>query len=321
MTAQSGPSASTGWRANIVILGALTANLGIAIAKFVAAGISGSSAMLTEGVHSLVDSGNQLLLLYGQKRGRKPSDDQHPFGYGRELYFWSFVVAILIFAGGAGVSVYEGVSHVREPEPLRDPTINYVVLTVAFVFEGASWLIALREFNSDRRRSWWQAIRASKDPATFTVLFEDSAALVGLLVAAVGVWLSHELDNPRLDGAASIVIGAVLATVAVLLSREAKGLLIGESADAELVAAIHDLLLEHPDITSVNLVRTIHSAPENVFVAVSADFNDSLTLGEGERVIEDIECRLKALHPQLSSIYIRPEKAADAVVVRPRPKG
>ena len=320
MTEKSAKPPKTGWRANIVILGALAANLGIAIAKFIAAGISGSSAMLTEGVHSLVDSGNQLLLLYGQKRARKPSDDQHPFGYGRELYFWSFVVAILIFAGGAGVSVYEGVTHIRQPEPLRSPTINYVVLAVAFVFEGASWLIALREFNSDRRCSWWQAIRASKDPATFTVLFEDSAALVGLLIAAVGVWLSHELGDPRLDGAASIFIGAVLATVAVLLSREAKGLLIGESADSDLVAAIHDVLLAHPDITSVNHVRTIHSAPENVFVAVSADFNDGLTLGEGERVIEDIECRLKALHPQLSSIYIRPEKAADAVVAKPRPK-
>ena len=320
MTAQSAAPAKSGWRANIVILGALAANLGIAVAKFIAAGISGSSAMLTEGVHSLVDSGNQLLLLYGQKRARKPADDQHPFGYGRELYFWSFVVAILIFAGGAGVSVYEGVLHIREPEPLRDPTINYVVLAVAFVFEGASWLIALREFNSDRRGSWWRAIRTSKDPASFTVLFEDSAALVGLLVAGVGVWLSHEIEDPRLDGAASIVIGAVLATVAVLLSREAKGLLIGESADSELVAAIHDLLLAHPDITSVNHVRTIHSAPENVFVAVSADFNDSLTLGEGERAIEHIEARLKALHPQLSSIYIRPEKRGDAVIVQSRPK-
>ena len=314
MTAQA-PETRSGWRANIVIYGALAANLGIAIAKFIAAAISGSSSMLTEGVHSLVDSGNQLLLLYGQHRAKRPADRKHPFGYGREIYFWSFVVAILIFAGGSGVSIYEGVIHIRHPEPLRDPLINYIVLGVAFAFEGGSWLIAVKEFNAIGHGTWWHGVRSSKDPAGFTVLFEDSAALVGLVCAAIGVWASHELDDPRIDGVASIAIGVVLAAVAVLLAREAKGLLIGESADPALIKRIHDLLDGRREITSVNHVRTIHSAPDSVFVAVSADFEDSLTLGEGEQLIEEIERQLKSVIPTLSSIYIRPEKRSDAVVV------
>jgi len=315
MTARNPLASAKGWRENIVVLGALAANLGIAVAKFIAAGISGSSAMLTEGVHSLVDSGNQLLLLYGQKRARKAPDTKHPFGYGRELYFWAFVVAILIFAGGSGVSIYEGIVHIRHPEPLRDPLINYIVLGVAFLFEGTSWAIAVREFNATRHDNWWSAIKASKDPAGFTVLFEDSAALIGLVIAAIGVWASHSWNDPRIDGIASIAIGIVLAAVAVLLSREAKGLLIGESADDDHVRHIWRMLDQRPEITHVNHVRTIHSAPESVFVAVSADFDDSLTLGDGERIIEDIETELKSVLPQLSSIYIRPEKKGEAVVV------
>ena len=315
MTSQPSKSGRSGSSGNIVIYGALAANVGIAIAKFVAAAFSGSSSMLTEGVHSLVDSGNQLLLLYGQKRSNRPPDKKHPFGYGREVYFWSFVVAILIFAGGSGVSIYEGLHHIRHPEPLRDPFINYVVLGLAFAFEGGSWLIAVKEFNAVRRGSWWHAVRASKDPAGFTVLFEDSAALIGLVIAAIGVWTSHALSDPRIDGAASIAIGLLLAAVAVLLAREAKGLLIGESADPNLVEQIRKLLDRRREITAVNHVRTIHSAPDSVFVAVSADFQDDLTLGEGERLIEEIERELKAVLPQLSSIYIRPEKAGDAIVV------
>jgi len=308
-------------RENIVLYGALAANLGIAVAKFVAAAISGSSSMLTEGVHSLVDSGNQLLLLYGQHRSRKPADRSHPFGYGRELYFWAFVVAILIFAVGAGVSIYEGVEHVRSPEPLRDPTINYVVLGVALALEGASWFIAVREFDARRGDlGWWASVRRSKDPAAFIVLFEDSAALLGLLIAGVGVWASHHFADPRIDGMASIAIGAILALVAVLLAREAKGLLIGESADLGLIERIHDTVARHPRITFVNHVRTIHTAPDAIFVAISADFDDRLPMGEAETVIEAIETELKALTPQLTSVYIRPEKRADAVAF-PGPEG
>lgn len=299
---------------NIVLYGALAANLGIAAAKFVAASISGSSSMLTEGVHSLVDSGNQVLLLYGQNRARRPADRTHPFGYGRELYFWAFVVAILIFAVGAGVSIYEGVEHIRRPEPLRDPTINYIVLAVAFAMEGASWAIAVKEFNGKRRGAgWWAAVKRSKDPAGFIVLFEDSAALVGLGIAALGVWASHHWAEPRFDGAASIAIGTVLAAVAALLAREAKGLIIGESADPRLIEAIRTALDRHPEITTVNHVRTIHTAPDAVFAAISADFADGLSMGEGERLIEEMERELKALSPDITSIYIRPEKREDAV--------
>lgn len=306
------------FRENIVLYGALLANVGIAIAKFVAAAISGSSSMLTEGVHSLVDSGNQLLLLYGQAKAKRPPDASHPFGYGRELYFWAFVVAILIFAVGAGVSIYEGWVHIAQPEPLRDPTINYVVLGVAVLLEGTSWAIAVREFNGKRgASSWWQSIRRSKDPAGFIVLFEDSAALIGLGIAGVGVWASHHYADPRIDGVASIAIGLILAGVAVLLAREAKGLLIGESADPAIVAVVWAILDKRPQISAVNHVRTIHTAPDAVFVAISADFVDDLPMGEAESLIEDIEREMKARVPELTSIYIRPEKQADAILQPP----
>lgn len=305
-------------RANIVLFGALFANLGIAIAKFAAAAITGSSSMLSEGFHSLVDSGNQILLLYGQKQARRPADARHPFGYGRELYFWAFVVAILIFALGAGISIYEGWVHIREPEPLRDPTINYVVLGIALLLEGASWGLAVKEFGRAKGSAgWWQAVRDSKDPAGFIVLFEDSAALAGLVVAGAGIWAAHAWADPRIDGVASILIGLILAGVAVLLAREAKGLLIGERADPDVVARVRETVATWPGVTAVNHVRTIHTAPHAVFVALSVDFEDGLTMGEGETLIEDIERTLKAGLPQLSSIYIRPEKRSDAVLVDP----
>lgn len=302
-------------RANIVLYGALFANLGIAVAKFIAAAISGSSSMLSEGVHSLVDSGNQLLLLYGQARAKRAPDSRHPFGYGRELYFWAFVVAILIFAIGAGISVYQGWIHILDPEPLRDPTINYVVLAVAFLLEGTSWTIAVREFDAGRGElGWWQAVRRSKDPAGFIVLFEDSAALAGLVIAAAGIWLSHATGDARIDGVASIAIGLILAAVAMLLAREAKELLIGEAADPALIDTIRRIVEAHPEISAVNHVRTIHTAPDSIFVAVSADFEDALRMGRAEALIETIEGELKAASPLFSSIYIRPEKREDAVV-------
>jgi len=302
-------------RANIVLYGALAANLGIAVAKFVAAGLTGSSSMLTEGVHSVVDSGNQVLLLYGQHRAKRPPDDVHPFGYARELYFWAFVVAILIFAVGAGVSVYEGWRHIRSPEPLVSPLVNYVVLGVSVLLEGSSWTIAVREFRQTKGDlSWWAAIRRSKDPAGFIVLFEDSAALAGLAVAGAGVWASHAFNDARIDGVASMVIGALLGMVAMLLAREAKGLLIGERADPAVVSRVRALVAAEPGIASVNHVRTIHTGPKAVFVAISADFDDDLRMGEAETLIERLEARLKQEEPMLSSIYIRPEKREDAFV-------
>lgn len=301
---------------DIVLYGALAANLGIGVAKFVAAGITGSSSMLTEGFHSVVDSGNQVLLLYGQSRAKRPPDQAHPFGYGRELYFWAFVVAILIFAIGAGVSVYEGWRHIRHPEPLTDPTINYIVLAIAFALEGTSWTIAVREFaRAKGDTGWWLAIRRSKDPSGFIVLFEDSAALAGLVIAAIGVWASHAFADPRIDGVASIAIGVILAAVAVLLARESKGLLIGERADPAVIATIRRIVAAHPAVVAVNHVRTIHTAPDSIFAAISADFDDRITMGQGETMIEAMEAELHAAVPMLSSIYIRPEKREDAALV------
>lgn len=301
---------------NLFIFAALAANLGIAVAKFIAASISGSSSMLSEAFHSVVDSGNQVLLLYGQHRAKRPPDHQHPFGYGRELYFWSFVVAILIFAIGAGLSIYEGYRHIVEPEGLTNPTLNYIVLAVSAALEGTSWAIAVREFRRGKGdMGWWQAVRHSKDPPNFIVLFEDSAALAGLVVAAIGVWASHYWGDPRIDGFASIGIGLILAGVAALLARESKGLLIGERADEEVIAKVHDLVDGHPAVSSVNHVRTIHTGPAEVFAAISVDFKDDVTMGEAETLIEEIEDKLRGALPSLSSIYIRPEKAENAAVV------
>ena len=309
-------------RGNIVLYGALAANLGIGVAKFVAAGISGSSSMLTEGVHSCVDSGNQILLLYGQSRAKRPPDRDHPFGYGRELYFWAFVVAILIFAVGAGVSVYEGYRHIMKPEELGSATLNYVVLGISLALEGTSWTIAVREFGRAKGKgSWWHAIRESKDPAGFIVLFEDSAAIAGLVIAAIGVWASHHWNDPRIDGVASIAIGLLLAAVAALLARESKGLLIGERAEPEVIATVRRLVDGHPAITAVNHVRTLHTAPESIFVAISADFVDTVTMGEGELIIADLEARLREALPKLASIYIRPEKRELARLVTGPPPG
>jgi cation diffusion facilitator family transporter len=307
---------------SIVLYAALASNLGIAVAKFVAAALSGSSSMLSEGFHSVVDSGNQVLMIYGEHRAKRPPDHQHPFGYGRELYFWSFVVAILIFAVGAGVSVYEGYQHIVEPEALGSATLNYIVLGVSAVLEGTSWSVAVREFAKAKGDSgWWASIRRSKDPSTFIVLFEDSAALAGLAVAALGVWASHHFGEPRIDGAASIVIGLLLAGVAILLARESKGLLIGERADDAVIAKVHDVVEAHPAVSSVNHVRTIHTAPDEVFAAVSVDFVDDITMGKAEAMIEEIERALHEAVPDLSSIYIRPESAAEAQVVPIRRPG
>ena len=307
-----------GHESNVVIFAALAANLGIAVAKFIAAGISGSLSMLTEGFHSVVDSVNQVLLLYGQRQGRRAPDHAHPFGYGRELYFWSFVVAILIFAIGAGVSIYEGWEHIKHPEAPTSPTLNYIVLGVSFLLEGTSWFVAMREFSAaNRGKSLWRALRQSKDPATFTVLFEDSAAVAGLAIAAIGVWATHFFDDARIDGAASIAIGVLLGVVAALLAREAKGLLIGEGADPECVAKIGRIIRDFPEITAVNHIRTIHTAPNSIFSAISADFVDTVTTGELETLLERIETRLKGEIPQLSSIYIRPEKRENAATLPP----
>jgi len=292
----------------LVLFAALGANLGIAVAKFVAAAFTGSSAMLTEGFHSVVDSTNQLLLLYGERASNRPADDIHPLGYGRELYFWSFVVAILIFATGAGLSIYEGIAHIRHPAAIEDATIAYVVLGISFLLEGASWLTAVREFRRTQGElGWWKAVRRSKDPSTFIVLFEDSAAMFGLVVAATGVFLAHWTLNPVWDGTASIVIGVALAGVAFMLARESKGLLIGERADPALADAIRAAFVARAEVTGVQEVVTIHFAPRKVFVAASVDFEDPIAVGAIERLIAETEAQLRSDWPQIASVYIKPK--------------
>jgi len=292
----------------LTLFAALAANLGIAAAKFVAAAISGSSAMLTEGFHSVVDSLNQLLLLYGQNRSLRPADAKHPLGYARELYFWSFVVAILIFATGAGLSIYEGVRHIRQPEPIRSPLINYVVLTISVLLEGASWMIAIRQFGAARGElGWWEAIRRSKDPPSFIVLFEDSAAMFGLLVAAVGITLSLSTGDPRWDGVASVIIGCALAGVALALARESKGLLIGEAADPALEAAVLAAIDRRPEVTGVNEITTLHIGPRNIFVGLSVDFENRVPVGRIEEMIAEAEGELRARWPSIRAIYIKPQ--------------
>jgi cation diffusion facilitator family transporter len=292
----------------LVIYAALAGNLAIAAVKFGAALFTGSSAMLTEAIHSVVDTGNQGLLLYGLARSRRPADIVHPLGYGREIYFWSFVVALLIFAGGAGVSIYEGVRHIQEPEAITTPWINFAVLGASFLFEGASWLVARREFSRSKGDlGWWQAIHRSKDPATFVTLFEDTAALVGIAIAAIFIGLAVWTGDPRLDGVGSILIGCVLATVAALLARESKGLLIGERARPELTDRIRNIAAAESGVCAVNEAIAIHLAPEQVVAIVSLDFDDELTTRRIEQAVRSIEGKVRAASPEVVNIYIRPE--------------
>jgi cation diffusion facilitator family transporter len=299
---------------NRTLVIALAANLGIAVSKFVAAALTGSSAMLTEGVHSVVDSANQLLLMWGRRASRRPADAAHPFGYGRELYFWSFVVAVLVFALGAGVSVYEGVIHILHPEKAVSPLIGYAVLLVAFLLEGGSTIAAFKDFRAAKGRlGWFQAVRASKDPPAFIVLLENGAAMAGIIVAAVGLALSQATANPFWDGAASIVIGLILGLTAWLLAAESKALLIGEAADPELVEGLRALAAGRPGVAGVGHVRTVHSAPDQITAMMSVDFEDSIPAGEVERIVAAIEAEAAARWPEVRRLYIRPEQGAEAL--------
>lgn len=293
-----------------VIYAALIGNSLIAATKFAAAVFTGSSAMLSEAVHSLVDTGNQWLLLYGLKRSRQPADEHHPFGYGMELYFWAFVVAILIFGLGAGISIYEGVQRVAQPHPMTDPYVNYAVLGLAMIFEGAAWWIALGEFRRAKgRRSWLAEVRMSKDPAVFTVLFEDSAAMLGLIVAMAGIAAAEAFDMPVLDGVAAILIGCILAVTAGLLAYECKGLLIGEGAGRLVVAGIRRIVGEQAGIKSINEVLTMHLGPSDVLVNLSLDFTDGLTADDVERTVSDLERAIKKAYPEVTRIFIEAQSA------------
>lgn len=295
-----------------VIYAALAGNSAIAVTKIAAAIFTGSSAMFSEAIHSMVDTGNQTLLLYGMRRARRPADKHHPFGYGREIYFWAFVVAILIFAVGAGVSIYEGIEKVKHPEPITNAGINYIVLSFAMVFEGGAWWIAYRAFDSTRgKRSLLAAVRDSKDPSIFTVLLEDTAAMLGLLIAFIGIALGQWLEIPELDGVASIGIGCILAGAAMLLARETKGLLIGEGASPEIVEEIRQVLGGQSAIERVNEILSVHLGPDDILVNVSVEFRDGLEVGAIERHTAAIEREIKARIPGARRIFIEAQATAD----------
>jgi cation diffusion facilitator family transporter len=289
----------------IAIYGAIAANVAIAATKFVVAGITGSSAMLSEGIHSAVDTFNGVLLLIGIRLSKRPATPEHPFGHGKELYFWSLIVAVLIFGLGGGVSMYEGIQHIRHPEPMRDPTWNYVVLGLAVLFEGASFFVALREF---RRQAhgvpFWQALGQSKDPSTYTVLAEDSAALAGLGVAALGIYLSHRLDMPALDGAASVVIGLLLAGVAVLLISQAHGLLIGEGIRPETARTIRSLAMQQPSVQDVGHVLSMYIGANEVLVVIDLNFKEGTATGEAADAIAAIEQQVRTRYPMIRRLFI-----------------
>ncbi|SEP95210.1 cation diffusion facilitator family transporter [Faunimonas pinastri] len=289
----------------LVIFAALTGNAAIAVTKFGAAAYTGSAAMLSEAVHSLVDTGNQGLLLFGMRRAKRPATENHPFGHGLELYFWAFVVAVLIFGLGAGVSILEGLEKIRSPHPVEAPWVNYLVLGFAILFEGSVWFIALRAFRSAKgKRGWIQAVRLSKDPTIFTVLFEDTAALAGLFVALAGLILSQWLDMPALDGMASVVIGLILAGTAVFLAYECQSLLTGESVAPETKAALREVALRQHGVERINEFLTMHFGPDDVLVAMSLDFRDRLTAGEVEAAVTSIERQIKALRPEVTRVFV-----------------
>lgn len=288
-----------------VIYAALVGNGLIAITKFIASTITGSSAMLSEAIHSVVDTGNQGLLLYGIKRSNRPKDKRHPFGYGMEIYFWSFVVAILIFAVGASISIYEGIHKLSNPSPITSPHINYIVLTLALIFEGVAWTIAYKEFNKIKGdQGFIDSVRHSKDPTVFTVLFEDSAAMLGLIVAFIGIFLAAALEIEWADGAASISIGLILAATAMLLAFETKGLLIGEAASTEFMESMNNIIAKRKSVLYVNEIRSMHMGPSDILLTLSLDFKDDITAGEVEQKISEIEQEIKTEYPEVKHLFI-----------------
>ena len=292
-----------------VVYAALAGNIAVAVSKFIVAGLSGSSAMMAEAVHSSVDTGNQLLLLVGISRSRRPANPAHPFGHGREVYFWSLLVVILLFAFGGGLSVLNGVKAVVNPGPLEHAKWNYLVLAISAVFEGASWIIGVRELLARRRRgrSIWETLQYSKDPNVMGVVFEDSAALIGLAIAAVGVWSSHHWHKPEFDGAASIAIGTLLSLVAVLFGREVMHLLVGEAADPEVVNAIREVTTADSDIELAGEPLTMQLAPSQVLLNIELRFREGLDRDGIERTIDRIEAKIRNRAPEVSRIYIEAE--------------
>lgn len=289
------------------IYSALAANLAIAVTKFIAAGITGSSAMISEGIHSLVDTSNELLLLLGIEKSKKPADDNRPFGYGKELYFWAFIVSILIFGLGGGISFYEGVTHLQHPSAISNPFWNYIVLGFAFIFDGFSFVTALREFNRQRgSKPFWRAVQRSKDPSTFVVLFEDAADLLGLIVAFLGVFLGHYFNNPYLDGVASIVIGVILTAISILLAHESRSLLMGESAGRTTLQGVMNIAGADPAVVKVMRTLSMYMAPEEILLLLFTGFKEDLTTREINEAIDRIRSAIQQQFPFIKQIFIQP---------------
>ena len=298
--------ASSSPKTKLVIYIAIAGNLAIAVMKFLAAALTGSSAMLSEGIHSMVDTGNQLLLLLGVNRSHQPADSEHPYGYGKELYFWSLIVAMVLFGVGGGMAIYEGISHIMHPRPLEEPFWAYVILGISMVLEGISWSFALRALLAEKgNHSLWQTLRRSYDPSVLTVLLEDTAALIGLAAAFIGVYLAHHFNNSYFDGAASIVIGITLCVVSIVLIRESKGLLVGEAATPEVVASITALVLNEPAVIAVNQVLTLVFGPEEVLLNIEAQFVPSLSMIELAEAISRLERAIQQKHPRIKRIFIQ----------------
>jgi cation diffusion facilitator family transporter len=296
---------------NRTIYAALCGNLLVALTKFLAAAWTGSSAMLSEGVHSLVDTGNQGLLLYGKWRAARPADDQNPLGHARELYFWGFVVALLIFSLGAGVSFYEGLVHLRHPTSIENPLVNYIVLGLSLVFEGVSWTVAFHEFDARRDDvDYIEAIMRSKDPSIFVVLLEDTAAVLGILIAFTGTVLSEWLSSPVFDGAASIGIAIVLGATAVFLARESKGLLIGEPASKEINGSILRLARKHRHIDTVRQVITVHLGPQDILAALTVDFANAASAKDLEGTMAELDRDIKERHPEVRTMFFKVDASA-----------
>ena len=303
-----------------VVIAAFVGNALVAVTKFIAAWWTGSSVMLSEAIHSLVDTSNQVLLLYGLKRAERPADSSHPLGYGREIYFWSFIVALLMFTLGAGVTFYEGIQHIRDPHEIVDAHVSYFVLACAAVFEGVSWVIALREFGKSKGTlGYYEAMRQSKDPPTFIVLFEDSAALIGLLIAFLGTFASDQLKMPVLDGVASIGISLLLAGTAFVLARESKGLLIGEPASRQSREAILAIAQKLDGIERVQIMFTVHLAPDQVVVALRLEFCDELTAPAIEKITAELERRIHDAHPDVIAIFVKPQSIGAHTAPATRP--
>ena len=296
----------------VAVIAAVIGNLLIAAIKFVAAALTGSSAMISEGIHSLVDTGNGILLLLGMRRGAVPADAEHPFGHGKELYFWSLIVAISIFAIGGGMSMYEGIVHMIDPVHVENPWPSYIVLAISALVEGTSFFIAMRQLNARRGKLGVAGfIRVSKDPSLFTVVFEDSAAMAGLVVAFLGIWLGQLTGNPLFDGAASVIIGLILVSVAFLLARESKGLLIGEGAEPEMLVDMRSIVEAETTVQALGMMRTMYLGPNDLLVTLDVAFRTGIGAEDIHDAVGRIETALKSTYPEIARIYIEVDSLRD----------